>query len=590
MGNIEIKKEFYINGKAVKIISGAVHYFRIVPEYWEDTLLDLIDMGCNTVETYVPWNLHEPKQGEYDFDGIKDIESFLKLAHQLGLYVILRASPYICAEWEMGGLPAWLLKYPGIRLRSDDEQYMKCLDQYFSILLPKISKYQIHREGSIILAQLENEYGSYGEDKNYLQMLHKLMLHYGIEVPIFTADGTWDEALEAGSLLCDGVFPTGNFGSHARENMDILKKFMQRHHIEAPLMCMEFWDGWFNRWNQEIVRRDPHEFIESVKEMIEIGSVNFYMFHGGTNFSWMNGCSARKERDLPQITSYDYDAILTEYGAKTEKYHLLRELLTQKNQRLENRRQPSDYGTLKCSARVSLFQVIEEISSIVESPWPLTMEELDHYYGYVVYQHCFKSYAKKSRLRVIDARDRVQVYVNNQLIGTQYQEEIGDEIFFEAPLENQNDLKILVENMGRVNYGAKLQADTQRKGIRTGVLLDIHFTKKWKHYCLHFDKTDMIDWSREYTGGPAFHRFDFIIEDEPKETFIDVTKFGKGIVLVNGHHCGRFYQVGPTGSLYIPGPFLKKGENTIIIFETEGVFADEVRLYDHPIYISVHQQ
>ena len=199
MGSIEVKKDFYIDGKAVKIISGAVHYFRIVPEYWEDTLLDLIDMGCNTVETYVPWNLHEPKQGEYDFQGIKDIERFLSLAHQLGLYVILRASPYICAEWEMGGLPAWLLKYPGIRLRSDNEQYMKCLDQYFSILLPKISKYQIHKEGSIILAQLENEYGSYGEDKDYLKKVYKLMRNYGIQVPIFTADGTWDEALEAGS-------------------------------------------------------------------------------------------------------------------------------------------------------------------------------------------------------------------------------------------------------------------------------------------------------------------------------------------------------------------------------------------------------
>ena len=189
---------------------------------------------------------------------------------------------------------------------------------------------------------------------------------------------------------------------------------------------------------------------------------------------------------------------------------------------------------------------------------------------------------------MIDARDRIQVYVNNHFVATQYQDEIGDEILFEASMNHQNDLKILVENMGRVNYGAKLQADTQKKGIRTGVLLDIHFTKKWKHYCLNFDKTDAIDWSKEYEGGPAFHQFIFIIEDEPQETFVDVSKFGKGVVIVNGHHCGRFYQVGPTGSLYIPGPFLKKGQNIIIIFETEGIFADEIILSDRPVYIDVH--
>lgn len=589
MGSIAVKKDFYINGKATKIISGAVHYFRIVPEYWEDTLLDLIDMGCNTVETYVPWNIHEPKQGEYDFKGIKDIEKFLSLAHRLGLYVILRASPYICAEWEMGGLPAWLLKYPEIRLRTDDAQYLQCLEKYFSVLLPKLAPYQIQKNGSIILAQLENEYGSYGEDKEYLKKLYDIMRKYGIEVPIFTADGTWDEALEAGSLFDKDIFPTGNFGSHAKENMKILEKFMQRHHIEAPLMCMEFWDGWFNRWNQEIVKRDPQEFLESAKEILEIGNVNFYMFQGGTNFGWMNGCSARKEKDMPQITSYDYDAILTEYGAKTEKYHKLREVITHHCDRLENRRKTTSYGNIKYKNRVSLWNVIEQVSRIVENPWPLTMEELGHYYGYIVYQHNFTSYTNQSRLRVIDARDRIAVYINNQWIATQYQDEIGEEISFETSLESQNDLKILLENMGRVNYGSKLQADTQRKGIRNGVLLDIHFTKHWKHYCLDFEKLDNIDWSKEYNGGPAFHQFIFTIHDNPQETFIDVSQFGKGVVLVNGHHCGRYYQVGPTGSLYIPGPFLKKGENTIVVFETEGIFSDEITLNDEPVYIDIHK-
>ena len=214
------------------------------------------------------------------------------------------------------------LKEPDIHLRTNDICFMTHLEEYYSILIPMISKYQITQNGTIILAQLENEYGSYNEDKDYLQSLLKLMKTYGIEVPIFTADGTWDEALEAGSLLDENVFPTGNFGSNAKENIGILKEFMNKHQITAPLMCMEFWDGWFNRWNMEIIKRDPQDLVQSAKEMLELGSINFYMFHGGTNFGWMNGCSARKEHDLPQITSYDYDAILTEYGAKTQKYHL----------------------------------------------------------------------------------------------------------------------------------------------------------------------------------------------------------------------------------------------------------------------------
>lgn len=584
MGSIEVNKEFFINGNKVKIISGAVHYFRIVPEYWRDTLLDLKAMGCNTVETYVPWNLHEPYQGKYDFSGIKDIETFLKLAEELELFVILRASPYICAEWEMGGLPAWLLKYPRIRLRTNDKQYLKCLDQYFSILLPKLSKYQITQNGPIILAQLENEYGSYGEDKEYLLAVYQMMRKYGIEVPLFTADGTWHEALNAGSLLEKKVFPTGNFGSQAKENITVLKKFMESHQITAPLMCMEFWDGWFNRWNQEIIKRDPQEFINSAQEMLSLGSVNFYMFQGGTNFGWMNGCSARKEHDLPQITSYDYDAILTEYGAKTEKYHLLREVITGKKERLPERRQTKNYGQIIKNRSVSLFSTLDCIAACHQSDWPLTMEELDHYYGYVVYQHTFKSYTDDLRMRIIDGRDRAKIYLDDQEIATQYQEEIGDEINLPTHSNDTHDLKILMENMGRVNYGSKLQAETQQKGIRNGVILDIHFTKKWKHYCLNFEHLDLLNWENGYQSGPGFHEYIFEA-DEVKETFIDLEGFGKGVVFVNGHHCGRFYEAGPTLSLYIPGPFLKKGINQIIIFETEGCYRDKIELIGQPKYL-----
>lgn len=584
MDTIQIKEDFIIDGKPTKIISGAVHYFRIVPEYWKDTLLDLKDMGCNAVETYIPWNLHETYKGRFDFSGQKDICSFLELAKELDLYVIVRPSPYICAEWEFGGLPAWLLKEPDIHLRTNDICFMTHLEEYYSILIPMISKYQITQNGTIILAQLENEYGSYNEDKDYLQSLLKLMKTYGIEVPIFTADGTWDEALEAGSLLDENVFPTGNFGSNAKENIGILKEFMNKHQITAPLMCMEFWDGWFNRWNMEIIKRDPQDLVQSAKEMLELGSINFYMFHGGTNFGWMNGCSARKEHDLPQITSYDYDAILTEYGAKTQKYHLLRKMITGKDNTLPNRRLTAGYGEILINRSVSLLNTLFSISRIVQSPWPASFEKLDHYYGYVLYEHDFEAYKDDIAMRIIDGRDRAQVYLDKKFIASQYQEEIGDPIELPSKHGNNHSLQILMENMGRVNYGSKLQADTQKKGIRNGVMLDIHFTKNWKQYCIDFSKINEIEWNSGNDGGPTFNEFVFDIMDEPKETFIDLSCFGKGIVIVNGFNLGRYYNVGPTLSLYVPGSLLKKGKNQIIIFETEGIVSNSISLIGKPIF------
>lgn len=329
---------------------------------------------------------------------------------------------------------------------------------------------------------------------------------------------------------------------------------------------------------------DPQEFVNSAQEMLSLGSVNFYMFQGGTNFGWMNGCSARKEHDLPQITSYDYDAILTEYGAKTEKYHLLREVITGKKERLPERRQTKNYGQIIKNRSVSLFSTLDCIAACHQSDWPLTMEELDHYYGYVVYQHTFKSYTDDLRMRIIDGRDRAKIYLDDQEIATQYQEEIGDEINLPTHSNDTHDLKILMENMGRVNYGSKLQAETQQKGIRNGVILDIHFTKKWKHYCLNFGHLDLLNWENGYQSGPGFHEYIFEA-DEVKETFIDLEGFGKGVVFVNGHHCGRFYEAGPTLSLYIPGSFLKKGINQIIIFETEGCYRDKIELIGQPKYL-----
>ena len=297
MKRFQIKESFFLDGKPFKILSGSIHYFRIHPDDWYQSLYNLKALGFNTVETYVPWNLHEPREGEFDFTGILDLERFLTIAQELGLYAIVRPSPYICAEWEFGGLPAWLLE-KGVRVRSQDKDFLQVVKRYYEALIPRLIKHQLDQGGNILMFQVENEYGSYGEDKVYLRELKQMMLELGLEEPFFTSDGPWHTALRAGSLIEDDVLVTGNFGSKAKENFASMEMFFQQYGKKWPLMCMEFWDGWFNRWGEPVIKRDPEELADAVMEAIEIGSINLYMFHGGTNFGFMNGCSARKQTDL----------------------------------------------------------------------------------------------------------------------------------------------------------------------------------------------------------------------------------------------------------------------------------------------------
>lgn len=315
----EIREDFYLNDKPFKILSGAIHYFRVHPDDWYHSLYNLKALGFNTVETYIPWNLHEPKKGMFRTEGILDIEGFLSIAQELGLYAVVRPSPYICAEWEWGGLPAWLLA-ENVRVRSTDEKFISHVDDYYAKLLPILAKHQLSQGGNILMFQVENEYGSYGEEKAYLRTIKQLMEKYGLEGPFFTSDGPWRATLRAGSLIEDDILVTGNFGSKPEQNFNQMQTFFDEYQKKWPLMCMEFWDGWFNRWGDEVIRRDPEELAESVMDCIARGSINLYMFHGGTNFGFMNGCSARGQKDLPQVTSYDYDAILDEAGNPTEKF------------------------------------------------------------------------------------------------------------------------------------------------------------------------------------------------------------------------------------------------------------------------------
>ncbi len=577
----EIKDEFYLDGKPFQIISGGIHYFRVLPEYWEDRLRKLKALGCNTVETYVPWNMHEPKKGEFDFvgerwHGMLDLKRFVETAQKIGLWVILRPSPYICAEWDFGGFPAWLLTEGEMGLRTSDERYLRHVRDYYQVLMPYLAPMQVTQGGPVLMMQVENEYGTFGNDRKYLELLRDMMREGGIDVPLFASDGPGADILS--NTAVEGIFPTANFGSRAKVAYSCLKDF----NGGGPCMCTEFWLGWFDAWrDSKHHTTDPDEAAKELKEILENGSVNLYMFEGGTNFGFMNGSNYGTHL-TPDVTSYDYDAVLTEDGQLTEKYHKLKKVITEHTQKepeaeltapVEHRA----YGKIPVSQKVDLFHALPKLDAPIETVAPRSMEQAGQGYGYMLYSTILDTSTELSNLRLYKAADRAIAFVDGKKALTAFDRELeeGHEV---GPFYGKNmKLDILVENMGRVNYGPML--NWQRKGIDGCVFINSRFSQhNWKQYPLPMDNLEQLDYSAGYEEGiPAFYRFEFEAE-EVGDTFLDFAGWGKGFVVVNGFQLGRFWEEGPQRRLYVPGALLHKGCNEIILFETEGKHSEEICL------------
>lgn len=602
MGQFEIKDNFYLDGKPFQVISGSIHYFRVVPEYWRDRLEKLKAMGCNTVETYIAWNVHEPEKGVYDFSGRNDLVKFVKTAQELGLYVILRPSPYICAEWEFGGLPAWLLQEDGMRLRACHEPFLRYVREYYDRLFPLITPLQITEGGPVILMQVENEYGYYGDDSHYMETIRDMMLERGVTVPLISSDGPFEEALSCGCL--DGIHPTGNFGSRTKERFAVLSPYAKG----GPLMCAEFWVGWFDHWGNGGHMHGNPESPQDLDDMLDMGHVNIYMFEGGTNFGFMNGSNYYDEL-TPDVTSYDYDALLTEAGDFTEKYYQFQKVISKyapiPKVEFTTQIRKKAYGKLTAVSQTGLFQNLENLSKPIVDTFPVCMEKCGQNYGYILYHSTLKHEQNIERIRLWGANDRANIFADNKRVVNLYDTELGYEYDViagkvkkaqdaNAPAaggeeEGQNEpitfaenapIDILMENMGRVNFGPMMER--QRKGIAECVQINGHIHYNWTMYPLPLDNIDRLDFDRDYTEGlPAFYKFE-LETDEACDTFLELDGWGKGCVFLNGFNLGRYWEIGPQKRLYIPAPLLKQGKNEIVVFETEGKATGVIELKNEP--------
>nr|XP_008246578.1 beta-galactosidase-1-like protein 3 [Oryctolagus cuniculus] len=559
---------FTLNGHKFRIFGGSIHYFRVPREYWRDRLLKLKACGFNTVTTYIPWNLHEPETGKFDFSGNLDLKTFVTMAGEIGLWVILRAGPYICAEIDLGGLPSRLLRNPKAILRTTEKSFIEAVDRYFDHLVPRMAPLQFHQGGPVIAVQVENEYGSFNRDKRYMSYLYQALVKRGIVELILTSDNE-KEVLQGSTK---GAFATVNLKEIKKDS------FNQLHQVQGnkPILIMEFWVGWYSKWGDEQRFPKVYEVERTVSEFIKHElSFNAYMFHGGTNFGFMNGAAYTDEKHWGVVTSYDYDAVLSEAGDYTEKYYRLRSLLGSASEiplpQLPDTNPKAVYPTVRLLHYLPLWEVLEYLNEPVKSNSPINMENLPinngsgQSFGFTLYETPICSGGSLHA----NAADTAQVFLNETIVG--FLDEHNQIMDIPKSTKCQH-LRILVENQGRINFSWKIQYEN--KGLIGPVSIDNVLLKDFTIYPLEmkmnfFKRLRSATW-KPITGsyvGPAFYKGTLKAGSSPKDTFLSLMDWNKGFVFINGHNLGRYWNIGPQKTLYLPGVWLHPGDNEIILFE-----------------------
>ena len=584
---------FMLNGKPFVVKAAEIHYPRIPKAYWEHRIKMCKALGMNTICIYIFWNIHEQKEGVFDWSGNNDVAEFCRLAQKNGMYVIVRPGPYVCAEWEMGGLPWWLLKKKDIKLRERDPYFMERVKIFETEVGKQLASLTIQNGGPIIMVQVENEYGSYGVDKAYVSEIRDCLRSVGFDkVALFQCD--WSSNFLNNGL--DDLVWTMNFGTGA--NIDDQFRKLKEVRPNSPLMCSEFWSGWFDKWGGKHETRSSKDMVDGLREMLDKNiSFSLYMTHGGTSFGHWAG--ANSPGFAPDVTSYDYDAPINEYGQATPKFFELREML----QQYTDKKLPAAPAAMPIIT-IPEFEVNEwtsmfdfNINTDMQKSYELkTMEEFDQGWGSMIYMTKLPKIDKPAKLHIENGHDFIQVWVNNKLIGS-LDRRMGEKDIVLPPCSENSSLMLAVEAMGRINFGRAIK---DFKGIVGDVELTIdvngnNYTgalKNWETYLIpdtyEFYKSKPFDeQTKQRVGGngdrqPGYYKATYNVS-KVGDTFIDMSTWGKGLVYVNGHALGRFWEIGPQQTLYCPGCWLKKGKNEIIIFDIVGPKEKKVQGLDHPI-------
>jgi beta-galactosidase len=569
--------EFLLDGKPFQVISGEMHPARIPAEYWRHRVQMAKAMGCNTIAAYLFWNYHEPSEGVFDFtNGNHNISEFFKIIQEEDMLLFLRPGPYVCAEWEFGGLPPYLLRTPGIKVRCMDPDYMKAAERYINRLAEEIKPFLVTNGGPIVMLQIENEYGSYGNDRNYLQRLKEVWQAAGVNVPTFTGDGPTTFMLEAGTLPgsavgLDSGSDDADFALAAKMNPGV------------PVFSSETYPGWLTHWGEKWAKPDTSALLKEVKYLMDNKkSFNLYVIHGGTNFGYTAGANSGGKGYEPDVTSYDYDAPINEQGQATPKYYALRKLLGSylpKGKKLPDVPEPVNAIELSPMGLQPFSSIWDNLPQPVNSVQPRPFEAYGQDYGFILYRTELIGH-KKGKLTVTDIHDYATVFLNGRYIGNLDRREGINTI--EIPESNVEKpiLEILVEGMGRINFA---QAMIDRKGITDRVTLNGMTLMNWKVYNLPMDEKFIygLRSSGKTVNKPGiFFRGSFMLNREAgiqkADTYIDMSNFKKGIVWVNSHNLGRYWNIGPQKRLYCPASFLREGLNEIMVFDLHATQAQIV--------------